>query len=408
MVRTVVVNNPDLKLNELSLLTEDVAIGATTIKVQNTGNLAVNDFVVLGIVGSEKAEVLRIATIFDSTTLTVVTGSIFAHVFDEPITKIDSNQIKIYRSIDGGVTFPLLATINIDYNSPKSTTEYIDTAGIQTYIYRYTFFNSFSLVETAQSQNIVQTKIQGYITVDEFKAQTGLAVADVLIEEAIVRGANWIRRELYAPRVFRTGEPKTEQFLPVYARFTFADGDLSNTAINKNDFYAFEEDPSLNGLPGTRTDITFDITAVDVNRNTITFGTARPTSNKTLVVVFWETWEKLKFTETDQSVLANAPRWDNIELKQLNKLMAVNYIFENVPFQVLIKGISQWSLGGVSVNFDYDVVQKVMADNKKKINDIRDEIERIYIRYTEFRRPERGSMRDYLRPFTIAGGFGWY
>ena len=50
-------------------------------------------------------------------------------------------------------------------------------------------------------------------------------------------------------------------------------------------------------------------------------------------------------------------------LQRLQSLLAIDYIFTNVPFQKLQKGISSWSLNGVSVSFDLDAMQKVKENN---------------------------------------------
>jgi len=398
MVRRIIIDNPILEKNEVTLIEDKADAGSTTFNVQSTENFTSGDLILIGLPSSETAEVREIDTIISATSVSVTVSSSFLHDRDEPLLKLDFDQLKLYRSTDNGSTFPSLATINLDYNSPQSLTEYIDTSGTQAYIYRFTFYNSKTTTETAESQDIRQPTHLGYITVEEFKAQTGIKVHDDLVREAIAIGATQIRRELYTPRIYQTMNSVTEHYLQVTRQFTFADTNLSNSPIDKNDFYAYEEDPvSINNVPGARTDVTSDITAVDIDRQTITFSVDRPTSGKKLNIIWHETWEKLKFDDTIQSDVSGLIRFNNITLKRINKLYAVNYVFENVPFHTLQRGISGWTLNGVSIPFDYDTMQKVIEDNTKRINKIYNDLEMVYIKPTTFGGNER-ERRD-LRTF---------
>lgn len=399
MVRRIIVDNPNLNRNEVTLIEDKADAGSTTMNVQSTQEFVSGDLILIGLPSSETAEVRIVDTIISSTSISVTVSTSFLHDRDEPLLKLDFDQLKIYRSTDNGSTFPLLATLNLDYNSPQNGTEYIDTAGTQAYIYRYSFYNSQTTIESAISQDIKQPKHIGYITVDEFKAQTGIKVHDDLVREAILIGATNIRRELYVPRIYRTQNADTEHFLAVEKHFTFADSDLSNTPIDKDDFYAFEEDPiAVNGIPGARTDITSDITGVDIDRQVITFSTDRPTSGKQLVIIWHETWEKLKFDDSIQSDVSGYLRYSNTTLKRINKLYAVNYIFENVPYHTLQRGVSSWTLNGVSIPFDYDAMQKVIEDNQKRIRQIYDSLEMPYMRFTTYggRERERVDLRQFM------------
>lgn len=399
MVRRIIVDNPSLDRNEVTLFEDKADAGSTTFNVQSTENFSSGDLILIGLPSSENAEVREVDTIVSSTSVSVTVSTSFPHDRDEPLLKLEFDQLRLYRSTDNGSTFPSLATVNIDYNSPQNTTEYVDTTGTQSYIYRYDFYNSKTTTASAISQNIKQPKHIGYITVDEFKAQTGIKVHDDLIREAIAIGATNIRRELYVPRIYKTQNAADEHFLPVEKHFTFADTDLSNTPIDENDFYAFEEDPvTQDNVPGARTDITSDITAVDIDRQTVTFSTDRPSSGKQLVIIWHETWEKLKFDDSVQSDVSGLIRFSNITLKRINKLYAVNYIFENVPYHTLQRGVSSWTLNGVSIPFDYPTMQQVIEDNNKRIRKIYDSLDMPYMRFTTYggRERERVDLRNFV------------
>jgi len=399
MVRKIIADNPDLTKNEVSLLNEEAQVGATTFKVQNSINFFTDDYVLIGLPGAEQAEVRQVSSVPDADSIVITTASNFAHQYEEPVIKLSWNQLRVYKSTDQGVSFALLDTVSIDYNSPTSTTEYQDDAGVETDYYQFTFYNSETTTETDRSGNITDTKIHGYITVEEFKAQTGVKVHDSLLQEAIIWGANQLKRELYSPCVYASKEQKNEHFIPLDGRLTFADADLSNTPIDAHDFYAYEEAPSLNNIPGARTDRTANITGIDIDRRVLSFDAVYPANSANqLVVIFHSTWEKLRFDDTPMTI-AGRIRYMNITLKRLNRLFAVQYVFENVPFHTLQRGVSNWTLNGVSVPFDYDVMQKVQEDTRKKIYQLITDVEPVYTKYTSFRIPPAKSNRAVLGDF---------
>jgi hypothetical protein len=108
------------------------------------------------------------------------------------------------------------------------------------------------------------------------------------------------------------------------------------------------------------------------------FGTARPTGHKTLIVEFMLTYRYFDEIRED--------------LRELNKLYAVNYAFTHVPYDQLQFGISRWSLNGVSVEFNQDVVQSVMEMNRKRILEIHKQVERLYTESTAIRAPRRRDL----------------
>ncbi len=403
MTRTLQLQNPLIARNEVTLLAQEVNAASTSLPVAATTNFVATNLVLLGgscdVSCSDTNEVKTIASVTAPGTIVLTTPTVFYHGKTEAVRKLDCDQFKIYRSTDMGTTYTFLATINIDYSNPQRITQYIDTTGTELYFYTYSCYNSVSSFEFNRSEPIGSTSDSnalGYITPEEFRALTCIkSIGDELILEAISYGANEVRRRLYTPRLYQTGNAVQEHALPVHPRLTFADADLDNRPINKLDFYAFEEDLDTQGLPGIRYDVTSDIIAVDVDRRTVKFSIPRPTANRRLNVVWHETWEKLKFDQL-QTTRAGTKRWMNIHLKQLNKLWSINYLFENTPFQVLQRGIPTWTLNGVSVTFEYDLMQKLMDDNNKRAIKIIQDIELPYVAFTTIRRNEMPRIREYL------------
>lgn len=391
MVKRIDFENPDLIDNETTRLTAAIAAAATSLSVENTEKYATDDWIIIGEAGQEQTEIARIATVTPSGTITITAGVAFAHAKLAKITKIYFDQMILQSSVDK-VSYGTEDTQAITYSHPNQITTLIDADGTDDLFYRVKYVNTITSVEVINDVLSYVTEI-GYITSQDLKRETGLQVSNELIERGIIYGANEIRRSLYTIKIYTTSSPNTRHFLIAQPRgptnvvgnvqFTileFADGNLDNQ-IDENDFNAYQEDTN-----GDRTSVTSDITNVDVNRHLIDFGTARPTGGETLVVEYYLTYRK--FTEMVE------------ELREMNKLHAVNYLFTHIPFDQLQMGISSWSLNGVTITFDSNAVAQTIESNKKRILEIKKMLARMYIRSTTIqipRRPDLGYFKSTLR-----------
>jgi hypothetical protein len=145
--------HPDVLINPSTFLTQKVSAGGTTLTVKNNASLNQYDFVVVGKLGIENTEIREItAAVTPGTSLTVDT-LIFDHGADTPVTFIKVNQVKVYRSTDAGVTYPLLATLSI--TPDEAWTYYDDGTSVATYLYKTTFYNSVSHYETGFSPAVL-------------------------------------------------------------------------------------------------------------------------------------------------------------------------------------------------------------------------------------------------------------
>ncbi|MBT9168393.1 MAG: hypothetical protein DDT19_01738 [Syntrophomonadaceae bacterium] len=150
---TLFITPPDLGENERTFLATDAAPSTTTFTVDNGLKFAANEFLVFGIPGTEKSEILRITSV---TATSIVTGaSSFAHNRGESITFIPYNQVIIQRSTNAGVTYSNLITIDLRVDSTE--TVHVHTTGTSTDFYRIRFFNSISLLESQTSDGIIAT-----------------------------------------------------------------------------------------------------------------------------------------------------------------------------------------------------------------------------------------------------------
>lgn len=367
-MRKIIFKNPDLSKNETTELTASITAGTTTLSVVNSFEFADNDFILIEKVGNEKAEIKQISSVTDETTIVLSSATDFDHDQDIQITKLDFNQMKLNKSTDGS-SFSLIQTQDIDYQDENNVTIFIDGVGTNTDYYRVDYYNSHTTNEY-QNDVIKPLTLLGYISYDDFLEETGLkSLTRNIVEHAIRHGAQEIGRRLYAPRKQRSDVQDTEQQLPSeVGELQIADRFLDG-AVTKDDITAYEEDTD-----GVRTDISSDITTLDRDRFLITFGTARPTNGKILYMEYAVAPRKLE--DMDEA------------LREINKLYAVNFLFTNIPFRKLQRGISSYVLNGVSISFDRDTMNQIIEQNQKRIRTTLDRLHRVYLKPLTLRRPK--------------------
>lgn len=156
MSQTIKIPNYSL-LNQLetSQLNADAVVGATALGVNFSNNLAANDYLVLGSIGGEDAELVTISTVTDASHITT-SALTKPHSALDRVTKLFGNQIKVYRAanVDGSAPadsgFASIATFSIDVDNVDTT--YTDAAGSDAYWYKFTYYNSATTSETAISE----------------------------------------------------------------------------------------------------------------------------------------------------------------------------------------------------------------------------------------------------------------
>lgn len=153
----VFVQPPDFGENEKTFISVNAAAGVSTFTVENGLKFSVGEYLIVGNVGAETSEIVRIHTSTTPTapliTLNAVTS--FAHSRGERLLFIPYNQVVVQRSTDGGVNYSDLATIDLRVD----TTEiyYNDATGLSTYYYRAKFKNSASSSVSEVSDGVIAT-----------------------------------------------------------------------------------------------------------------------------------------------------------------------------------------------------------------------------------------------------------
>lgn len=110
-----------IKERERTYLTASAAVAGTvlTVKAVDTNSMADNDFIIVGEIGTETAEVMQInGAVADGTSLTIDNngsgGLRYDHAIGEPVFRIDFNRVEFSRSAtDTSVGASVLATNEI-------------------------------------------------------------------------------------------------------------------------------------------------------------------------------------------------------------------------------------------------------------------------------------------------------
>lgn len=186
---------PNISQNEKTFLSADEAIGQTTLSVISGRNFSANEYVLIGNLGEEIAEIRKISSQTDTTITT--DALLFAHPRGTKIQFIPYNQITVTRSTDAGVNYSPLSAVDI---RPDSSETYIQrTSDASTDYYKYRFYNSTSTLYSQYSDAVIATgfadnsvwsiKRRALIQLGE---QIGDVITDEFLNEALWEG----RREL--------------------------------------------------------------------------------------------------------------------------------------------------------------------------------------------------------------------
>lgn len=177
-----------IEIGELSL---DALAGQKVVKSTSSQGLVAGDYLVVGVRGSEIAEIGQIDTI-NGEDITLLANLRFKHYRTDPITKLVGSQIKIYRAANvnglapADTDFAYLGVVTID--ADQLYTPYTDLAGGSGYWYKKTYYNSTSSLETSLAD---ATAVRGggyghYASVDDVRHEAGMDNNRYIGDESIL------------------------------------------------------------------------------------------------------------------------------------------------------------------------------------------------------------------------------
>lgn len=182
--------NPDISTYERTSLTIPSTAAGSTLTVKNTDRFSNTNRILIGSMGREKSEIVSVS---GSPTATVITtgAQIYPHSVDDQVYNMRFDQIKFYRSTTGiAGAYSLLTTVPMDVDNADQATYYDDAAGLATYYYKTSYYNSVTTIESLLSDPIPGA---GY---DPFSA--GSIIDQVMREVGDQDGTTAVREEYYA------------------------------------------------------------------------------------------------------------------------------------------------------------------------------------------------------------------
>lgn len=200
-------NFGSLNLGEETKLGADAAASQPVIAVENKDGFAVDDYVLVGDVGSGRAEIRKVFSIAGQN-ITFSTNLTLAHSKYETVTKLLVNTINFYRAanVDGTVpdnlSFSLIASVAI--RADDTETVYIDSVGGTGYWYKFTYYNDVSAEETdlTTAQAVRGGAYNRYVDVETVREEAGITnnkyISDAKVLRAIEHAEGQVKASLAA------------------------------------------------------------------------------------------------------------------------------------------------------------------------------------------------------------------
>ncbi|NDZ93343.1 DUF1320 domain-containing protein [Streptomyces sp. SID6673] len=201
-------------IRERTELLEPAAADDSVVKVLSTADLAMGDILYIGSQGREGCEKAVVASVGDSTTLTLATALQHAHIAYDEVVRVLGDSIRIYRAPNVDDTIPAdgsfvsLATRSID--PEQLSTYYRDSNGTSDHWYKFTYTNLDTGAETDLSDS---TAVRGqdfgnYCSLREIREEAGFLDAtnlrDTMVEQCRSNAQNEINaalRNVYGKKV---------------------------------------------------------------------------------------------------------------------------------------------------------------------------------------------------------------
>lgn len=153
----VIAFNPDISQDERTFLSRRIAAGATVLNVKNSDRMAVGERILVGEMSRERSEIVEVAS-KTPTTITLAGATVFPHDADDPVTLLQYDQIRFYRSTAGEPgPFSLLHTTDVDVDNADGKTYYDDVNALDDYWYQIAYYDSVHDEESERSASIQST-----------------------------------------------------------------------------------------------------------------------------------------------------------------------------------------------------------------------------------------------------------
>ena len=178
-------------------LTASVAALGTTLTVKDNTGFVDDDYLVIGDVGTEQAEIKKIGSTVTRGTSITIGATIFAHGNGTRVTKIPYNQVRIYGSTTAADSSPTVigSAEIIDISNGK-----IEITAGTTYAYYYArYYNSNDTVYSEYSDSVAAAGLDAWSRGElkkEFLSMFNERTDDLISDDWMNRTINRWQREL--------------------------------------------------------------------------------------------------------------------------------------------------------------------------------------------------------------------
>ena len=151
----IIAYNPPTTELEKTFITSDSLAATESILVKNNDRFADTNRILIGKMGHNRSEIGVIDEAIVAGQTIAVTALVFPHNADDPVYKLDFDQVRFYRSTTGiSGTYSLVSTQAMDVDNANKITVYDDPTGLGSYYYKVAYYNSVSDTESPLSDPI--------------------------------------------------------------------------------------------------------------------------------------------------------------------------------------------------------------------------------------------------------------
>jgi len=207
-----IIPNEDNNRGQKSSVQTSQTTGSVTLVIENTVGIEVADYICINREGAELAELKKISEVADDQkTLTLDAATKFAHKQYEDITQFYYNQRRIYRKLASESSYTLIATVDIEVDRPDGTL-YQDATGTSTALYKSTYYNSTTAIETSIDDAIATYGGGGthFANLSDIREEAGFVDNFDITDQRIFRHRQRAEGEVTASLIARYSVPVTD------------------------------------------------------------------------------------------------------------------------------------------------------------------------------------------------------
>lgn len=196
---------PNIEGNQNSYLTAEVAATGTSLTFADNSGFANGDYIVLGDIGGETTEIVKINAAVTYGTAITSTACTFAHGYGTKVTLIRYNQVAVYGSATATDAAPTIIGTLANLNVAHGFNVFKDTTSPVWSYYYARYYNEGATTYSPYSDSVAATgltpKSRGEIK-KEFLSIYNEQIDDLITDDWLNRAINRWQRELSKRRKY--------------------------------------------------------------------------------------------------------------------------------------------------------------------------------------------------------------